>query len=332
MKHNFKVTLFLVIIFVLSQLIGLIIINQYIDIEKTSETGKTHIREGAFNKTGFEPPQLEPEQERMMWLYVTFAILIGTVLILLIIRFRKNKIWVLWFLLSIGVCLYIALAQFIPIFLDFLGIKSDMELFPFSFFGFPITISWIITLILVGLLAYFKVFKKNVVVHNFTEIFIYGGLAALIVPNIALSAAIILLIVISLYDMVAVWKTKHMISLANFQTENKLFAGLMMPYDEKSNKLSLIDKHKKIDGSKNNKSPKRIKTAILGGGDIAFPLIFAGTVMKTFASFIYPIIIIITTAIALFILLTYSKKDKFYPAMPFISGGALFGYLLVILI
>ena len=39
MKHTLKITLMLVLLFFLSQIVGLAITNQYIDREKTAETG-----------------------------------------------------------------------------------------------------------------------------------------------------------------------------------------------------------------------------------------------------------------------------------------------------
>ncbi|MFW6013960.1 MAG: presenilin family intramembrane aspartyl protease [Candidatus Nanoarchaeia archaeon] len=318
---------------------GLVIISQYIDIEKTSDTGRTHTKEKAFNSTGFQPPQIEPEQEDFTWIYIAIAILIGTILVLLIIKLRTHRIWLFWFLLSIGICLYIALSQFVVYILKLVGIDPNTSIWLVSAIGLPFSLSAIITIGLVALLTYLKVYKKNILVHNITEIFIYGGLAALIVPIISITAAIVLLIMISLYDAIAVWKTKHMVTLANYQTENKLFAGLMMPYDKKTNKIPLFAKEKNITKKTSKKTNKKtkssaqnVKTAILGGGDIAFPLIFAGAVMKSYGSFLFPIIIIFTTAIALFLLLTYSKKDRFYPAMPFISAGAFLGFAIVWLI
>jgi len=41
MKHTLKITLMLVLLFFLSQIVGLAITNQYIDHEKTAETGVT---------------------------------------------------------------------------------------------------------------------------------------------------------------------------------------------------------------------------------------------------------------------------------------------------
>ena len=96
-----------------------------------------------------------------------------------------------------------------------------------------------------------------------------------------------------------------MIKLAKFQTKIRLFAGLMIPYGKN-------------------------KIAILGGGDMGFSLLFAGVAFKMYGWIAS--IIIITTTIALGILLVKSDKNKYYPAMPFLSAGAFIGYLIVYLI
>ena len=79
-------------------------------------------------------------------------------------------------------------------------------------------------------LAAWKILRPNVFIHNLTEVFIYGGIAALLVPIINLFSAFILLLLISIYDMYAVWKSKHMVSMAKFQSEAKVFAGLLKRY------------------------------------------------------------------------------------------------------
>ncbi len=73
----------------------------------------------------------------------------------------------------------------------------------------------------------------------------------------------------------------------------------------------------------------------MGGGDIAFPMIFAGVVMDTLirsmgfskpSAFLMAMIIPLVVTVALFILLYKAEKDKFYPAMPFLTAGCLVGY------
>ena len=76
----------------------------------------------------------------------------------------------------------------------------------------------------------------------------------------------------------------------------------------------------------------KVNVAILGGGDVAFPLIFAGVVLKSFNSYAYGVIIALFSTLALLFLLSTAKKGKFYPAMPFITVGSLLGYAIVWLI
>ena len=68
--------------------------------------------------------------------------------------------------------------------------------------------------------------------------------------------------------------------------------------------------------------------AILGGGDIGFPLIFAGVVLKEWGlwqSLPMPLF----AGLGLSFLLWKGKKDRFYPAMPFISAGCFLGLFVV---
>jgi presenilin-like A22 family membrane protease len=332
MKHTMKITLFLIIIFLLSQIIGLAIVNEYIDIKQTSETGKTVVNAEIYSISGIQPPEVA--NESFSWIFIMISVLIGTVLILIIIRFKQKKVWKAWFLIAIFFCLRYAFAPFI---------KRFIALFPST----PIAYATWITIIIAFCFALYKVFWPNIYVHNFTELFIYGGLAAIIVPIINLTSAFFLLLAISLYDMFAVWQSKHMVKMAQYQTENKMFAGLILNYkkdadNNQERKVRLKVIKAPIAAKKAMPAPAKkeesyekdneTKTAILGGGDVAFPLLFAGVVMKTTGSYLAPAIIVATTTVALFLLLYYAEKDKFYPAMPFISTGCFAGYVVTMLL
>jgi len=189
-------------------------------------------------------------------------------------------------------------------------------------FAFGAFLPGVIAFILAVLLAAYKIFRPNIYIHNLTEMFIYGGIAAIFVPVLNVASAAVLLILISIYDAYAVWKSKHMIKLAKFQTQSKVFAGLFIPYMKKTKtkpKAAKIVKQKKI------------KTAILGGGDIAFPLLFAGAVLKT-TPFLTTLIIPVAVTTSLLFLFLKSEKGKFYPAMPFLSVGCFVGYGIIALI
>ena len=238
-----------------------------------------------------QKPQLE---EQTSYLPIFLAILLASLLALLLIKFQALGLWKLWFFLSVIFTLTIAFASFLPQLLAL---------------GFAL------------ILAFFKIIKPNLIIHNFTEIFIYGGLAALFVPVLNLFSVILLLALISLYDMIAVWKTKHMISLAKFQSQSKIFAGLYLPYEKKKYITPL-----KITPTTTYKETRYIeKQAILGGGDIGFPLLFSGVILKYYG-LIPAITVSVVTTFSLFVIFTLAEKQKFYPAMPFLTAGCLLGY------
>ncbi len=290
MKHNWSVTILLVGLFLLAQIIGLFVISSYIDVQKTAETGIVEWKSlPAVGGYGLERPEAPPITSIV---YILIALLIGTLLILFIIKWQKVMIWKVWFWLAVVLCLHIAFSAFM---------KSS--------------IAFVLAIILGSL----KIFRPAVLVHNLTELFIYGGLAVIFVPLLTPITAIILLLLISVYDMYAVWRSQHMAKMAQFQASSGIFAGLLLPYAPK--KIVL-------------KAPKKkgmLKTAILGGGDIGFPLIFAGVIMKS-VGLQQSVIVALGATLALFCLLYWGQKKRFYPAMPFLTLGCLAGYGLLFLL
>ena len=307
MKHTIPVTLIIILIFFLSQVIGLYALGaNIVGLSQTPE-GET-IVEHADTTIGERPDMQGPET----FLYMIFAILVGTGLILLLVRFKKFGIWKAMFFFAVWMTCSITLGVFID----------------------PL-----IALVFCIFLAFVKVYRPNIWIHNLTELLIYPGIAVIFVPLIDLPWVIALLLAISAYDVFAVWKSKHMVSMAQFQTKSRAFAGVLVTYKLKAEK-GLSKAAKTVKGRKVSKTARKETTgveyrnAILGGGDIAFPLIFAGVVMDSLIktgiakalAFAYALIIPVVVAAALFSLLALAKKDKFYPAMPFITAGCLAGY------
>ena len=296
MKHSVKIVTILLLFFLVAQFLGLFIVSKYIDVPSSLETGEITHKSLPYN---LEPPEVNKD---LSFIYVFFAIIFGTLLIFVLMKYMQLMLWKLWYFSAIFFTLLLAFAAFVN-----------------EFYA----------LIIALIFAYLKAFRPSIFVHNFTELFVYGGLAAFFVSIFNVKSAIILLILISIYDAYAVWKSKHMIKLAKFQTKSQVFAGLCIPY-----KIGKIVKPKK-----GKYVTKKVKNAILGGGDIAFPLIFAGTVLES-AVLVLPLqqalmktfIIPVMATVALGLLFWKSKEKKFYPAMPFISVGCFVGYLIYYLI
>ena len=303
MKHTVKITLILIAIFLITQLFGLVTVNKYIKIAEDLETGEIIV----LHPNTVLGPVPEVEEKSFSFVYLMLGILIGTALVLFLIRIKIHRLWKYWFLLAVFATLAVAFGVYIN--------------------------QWA-ALILALILSVWKVFRPNVYVHNLTEIFIYTGIVIIFLPILNLFSAFILLIVISIYDAIAVWKSKHMIKLAKFQTKAKIFAGLNIPY-------KLEKKPKVKAGEKLVKIKRKVRTAILGGGDIAFPLLFSGTVMehliivkefsKPFSLLMAGIVSLCATA-ALLYLFYKAEQEKFYPAMPFLTVGCFIGYGVVFVI
>jgi len=286
MKHNVKISLILISMFLITQIIGLGVIHSY--REKTLPYG-------------LEPPkEISPE---ISLINIIFAFVLAIFLLLLLMKIEAKIILKIWFFIVV---------------ITALGITFN-SIFPQNIFYS------LLSLVIAIPLAFYKVFKRNLLIHNLTELLVYPGIAAVFVPLLNVQAAVILLILISVYDIYAVWHSGIMQKMAKFQMENlKIFSGFFVPYLTKKQKVEIkkLKKRKEI----KNKNIK-INLAVLGGGDVVFPIILAGTILIRLG-FLYSMIISLGAAFGLTFLLFKSKKGKFYPAMPFITAGCFVGLLI----
>jgi presenilin-like A22 family membrane protease len=168
-----------------------------------------------------------------------------------------------------------------------------------------------------------KIFRPTNKIHNFTELLIYPGIAAIFVPMLSVFSIIILLILISVYDIWAVWHSGIMQKMAKYQMEEVgVFGGFLISNLTKEQR-EMIKKFRAQKTKSIGKKLKKlkIKIAMLGGGDVIFPIITSGVFMIAYRSIVPALFIIFGALAGLTYLLFTSEKKKFYPAMPFISVG-----------
>ena len=241
---------------------------------------------------GMEPPEeLKSEQQGINTLYKSIlpAFIIAIFLFFILTKLNAEKFIRAWFFLVTVIALGIT---FNAIFL-----KSNL-----------LTYTSYIALAIAIILAYFKIYKRNLITHNLTELLIYPGIATVFVPIINVLGIIILLLLISLYDIWAVWRSEFMQKIANYQINNlKIFTGFFIPYADKKIKLKIKNikqksKNKQELETKFKKSKIKINLAILGGGDIIFPIITAGVFLKTYPTIFPALIISIASTLALLFL------------------------------
>src|SRR5574343_503575 len=111
----------------------------------------------------------------------------------------------------------------------------------------------------------------------------------------------------------------------------------MFPYASKKmkEKIQLLKnkyKNSKIPEKAIKKSKIKIGLAILGGGDVVFPIIVTGVFFKTFNSLPAALVITLFTTLALIGLFVFGDHKKAYPAMPYLTSGILLGMLVDVLL
>ena len=302
MKHSVKIVLLLLLMFFITQMIGLAVINAY----------------AANNYNipyGLSPPKEVNHAASLA--SISFAIIFAVLLMLLLMKLKTAWFLRLWFFLVITLALGITFNS--------LFFMTTLDSTYVDLFFFKPTLSSLLSLIVALPLSFLKVFKRNILIHNLTELLVYPGIAVIFVPLLNLWAAVVLLILISLYDMYAVWHSGFMQKMAKYQIRDlKIFSGFFVPYLKKkerdilNNTPSAKLKTKKI----------KVNLAILGGGDVVFPMILAGVVLRQFG-FLSAIIVSLCAVLALLGLFYISKKGKFYPAMPFIAAGCFIGLIII---
>ena len=307
MKHSLKITLILLAMFFLSQLVGLSVIHSYSPtISQTTDANGTIVNVTNYNLPyGMAPPQGTDANVNLI--SIVLAVIIAALAMFFLMKFGANVFLRIWFLFVITLALGITINSLIQ----------------------NVAYSSIIALIVALPFALIKVFQRNIIVHNITEVLIYPGIAAIFVPLLNVWTVSLLLVLISLYDMYAVWHSGSMQKMAKYQIKQlKIFSGFFIPYLGRKEKdlvrNSRISKNKKVKNLK-------VSVAILGGGDVVFPMILAGVVLNTLG-LIPALMISIGATIALAVLFYFSEKGKFYPAMPFISIGCFIALALAYII
>jgi len=306
--------------FVITQLIGLYVLNAN-PFEITQVVNGTLTNVTNPSLSWIQPPEIQDQSEFSSYFgSLLISFIIAIIILFLLTKFKIGVILKGWFFLVVAIALFISL--------NAIFISSPLGRFVGSlYFIIP-------ALIIVLGLSFIKLFGHNFIVHNLTELFIYPGIATVFVPILNIWFVLILLVLISIYDMWAVWHSGIMQKMAKYQINKlKIFSGFFIPYISKKLKMQMKN-------SKDKKKKVNVNLAILGGGDVVFPIITSGVIFKTgivnlpfglpaFVGGFWPAIFVIAGAtLGLTLLFSFSEKKKFYPAMPFITGGIFLGIIL----
>lgn len=229
------------------------------------------------------------------WWSFLISFFVAVILIIVLLKFVKGKIlFLIIYYLALGSGIFIILSQF-----------STFQIAGYLTF-----------IILIASVLYNRVWFHN--------IFIILGVAGISVNlglRLSVMASLIILLVVSIYDYIAVLKSKTM---------TKIFYGFL----ERGLALSLIVPEK-ASGFKEVPAKTRPGQGFffLGTGDLAFPLIFAVSVMMS--NVLGAVLVIIGALIgvvAVQLMLFWSKKKQALPALPPIALFSVLGYLVSLLV
>jgi len=190
------------------------------------------------------------------------------------------------------------------------------------FFGgtllFSVWLSEGASLFLMTLLIVWWWGKPSVLVQDLCIVLGIAGVGSFLGLALRPETVVILLVVFSIYDFVAVYKTKHMVKMAKEMIASQAILGLVVPPHMKGFSEDLA-------GVKPGG-----KFLVLGGGDIVFPLLLAAALIpEGIFSSLFVALFSLIGLLASFLIFISQKKRQAIPALPPIALFSIIGFLIV---
>lgn len=225
------------------------------------------------------------------WWQFLLAFGVGTAIVLGLIRIAHGGLFLrLFFLLALFSGTLITASVFI----------TDTWALIFSLFLIFIYIIW-----------------PYVWLHDLVLVLTLPGIAALLGASLNPWTAVFILIIMSVYDYVAVYKTKHMVRMAKAMISGRAIFAMIFPEHWQGFKLHL------------NEARPGEGFMMLGTGDFVFPLIMAAS-----AYAVSPVAAWLVFSFALLGLLlmhlifVFQKVRRPMPALPPLAAFAILGFLI----
>ena len=134
---------------------------------------------------------------------------------------------------------------------------------------------------------------------------------------------ILLLVILAIYDAISVYKTKHMIDLADTVMDLKLPVLLVIP---KVRNYSLLKETKRL--KEKLKDNEERDAFFMGLGDVVMPgILVTAAYHSPEGSIPLALSVMIGTLFGFVILMTFVIKGKPQAGLPCLCGGAILGYL-----
>jgi presenilin-like A22 family membrane protease len=200
-------------------------------------------------------------------------------------------------------------------FLIFFGSEIVFEAFVPTIFAIGLA------LVVVGL----RYFIPNVLTHNLGFFLAIAGVSAQLGLTIPVLAVVGLLIILSVYDYIAVFKTKHMVAMFRGMMAQGAVMGAIIP---RSPELLLYHSDQAVASKlRHRHTDGEPAFMMLGGGDLAFPAVFMISALAQYG--IVQAFGVLLGSLAGIVVIHYLftvKKFKALPALPPLAVGGIVGF------
>jgi len=241
-------------------------------------------------------PKIEVSVEKISFLQFISYFFLGTLFIVILSYFKKFQRQKAFIYKSLFVITTFSSGL---ITLDILGISN------------------ILGLVFMSILIFFWLKAPSALNHNALIILGISSIGSILGLSLSPMTVAFILIIFSIYDFIAVYKTKHMIKMAKDMIESGSILALVLPQKTDDFKAPL------------NSITTAGKSIILGGGDIAFPLIMASSLVPE--GFLKVLIVSIFAVLGFstsFLIFASGKERRSIPALPPIALGSILGFLI----
>ena len=224
-----------------------------------------------------------------MWNTVYFIILIigFTALILLVLKFGGDKLVQFIMLAAVAVTMYYVMAVLLP-------------------YGYvPIVITIALTVLLYIYPEWY--------ILDATGLVIGGGAAAMFGISLDILPVILLMILLAIYDAISVYKTKHMVSLAESIVDMRLPILFVLP---RKRNFSIV------------KNSDMGEAFFMGLGDAIIPSMLVVSAFVNYTSAAPALGAALGTLAGYAVLSRIAGRGKPHAGLPFLNSGAIMGFVI----
>jgi presenilin-like A22 family membrane protease len=241
-------------------------------------------------------------------LVIIFAVILGmTLVILLIAKFWKKQIIHAIILFAVGYTTFYVL----------LPLLASVSFLP--------DYAVIILSILIAVLLVLALWRyPEWWVIDLSGILVGAGAIAIFGISLSILLVLILLIALAVYDAISVYKTKHMIDLADTVMDLKLPVLLVVP---KIPRYSLIKETRRL--KEQIAEGGRRDAFFMGLGDVVMPGILVAAIYFTNAQYLtIALATMLGTIVGFGFLMLFVIKGKPQAGLPLLNSGAILGYII----